>query len=112
MAFANDACSFRTLLSGIVSSIVLVLFIQITRRLLVPIIFRFIRKSKKKATRFASSRDVKREPRSVRFNSDVEMNSASEDELVSGTERSFKQKPTLSFIKHSLSNYWFQQRIQ
>ncbi|KAJ3859589.1 hypothetical protein EV359DRAFT_86233 [Lentinula novae-zelandiae] len=62
---------------------------------------RFIRKSKKKATRFASSRDVKREPRSVHFNSDVEMNSASEDELVSGTERSFKQKPALSFIKVS-----------
>ncbi|KAJ3884564.1 hypothetical protein GG344DRAFT_83844 [Lentinula edodes] len=64
---------------------------------------RFIRKSKKKATRFASSRDVKREPRSVRFDSDVEMNSASEDELVSETERSFKQKPTLSFIKNRRS---------
>ncbi|KAJ3884337.1 hypothetical protein GG344DRAFT_84182 [Lentinula edodes] len=35
---------------------------------------RFIRKSKKKATRFASSRDVKREPRSVCFDSDVEVN--------------------------------------
>ncbi|KAJ3911508.1 hypothetical protein F5877DRAFT_85874 [Lentinula edodes] len=64
---------------------------------------RFVKKSKKKTTRFASSRDVKREPRSVRFDSDVEMNSASEDELVSGTERSFKQKPTLSFIKNRRS---------
>ncbi|KAJ3884629.1 hypothetical protein GG344DRAFT_71181 [Lentinula edodes] len=64
---------------------------------------RFIRKSKKKTTRFASSCDVKREPRSVRFDSDVEMNSASEDELVSGTERSFKQKPALSFIKNRRS---------
>ncbi|KAJ3884536.1 hypothetical protein GG344DRAFT_83874 [Lentinula edodes] len=73
---------------------------------------RFIRKSKKKATRFAFSRDVKRESRSVCFDSDVEMNSASKDELVSGTERSFKQKPTLSFIKHSLSHHWFQQRFQ
>ncbi|KAJ3910925.1 hypothetical protein F5877DRAFT_86756 [Lentinula edodes] len=63
----------------------------------------FIRKSKKKATRFASSRDVKREPRSVRFDSDVEMNSASEDELVSATEHSFKQKPTLSFIENCRS---------
>ncbi|KAJ3897767.1 hypothetical protein F5879DRAFT_995563 [Lentinula edodes] len=62
-----------------------------------------IRKSKKKATRFASSRDVKHEPRSVHFDSDVEMNSASEDKLVSGTERSFKQKPTLSFIKNRRS---------
>ncbi|KAJ3846831.1 hypothetical protein EV368DRAFT_88461 [Lentinula lateritia] len=82
MAFANDARCFGTLSSGIVSSIVLVL------------------KSKKKATRFASSHDVKHELRSVCFNSDVKMNSASKDELVSGTERSFKQKPTLSFIKN------------
>ncbi|KAJ3911478.1 hypothetical protein F5877DRAFT_85916 [Lentinula edodes] len=65
--------------------------------------FRFTRKSKKKATRFASSRDIKREPRSVHFDSDDEMNSASEDRLVSGTERSFKQKPTLSFIKNCCS---------
>ncbi|KAJ3911210.1 hypothetical protein F5877DRAFT_86302 [Lentinula edodes] len=64
---------------------------------------RFVKKSKKKSTRFASSRDIKRELRSVRFDSDVEMNSASEDELVSGTERSFKQKPTLSFIKNRRS---------
>ncbi|KAJ3858691.1 hypothetical protein EV359DRAFT_87356 [Lentinula novae-zelandiae] len=64
---------------------------------------RFIRKSKKKATRSALSRDVKRELRSVHFDSDVEMNSASEDELVSGTERSFKQKPAVSFIKNRRS---------
>ncbi|KAJ3911119.1 hypothetical protein F5877DRAFT_86449 [Lentinula edodes] len=57
----------------------------------------------KKATRFASSHDIKCELRSVRFDSDVEMNSASEDELVSGTERSFKQKPALSFIKNRRS---------
>ncbi|KAJ3846132.1 hypothetical protein EV368DRAFT_89514 [Lentinula lateritia] len=63
----------------------------------------FIRKFKKKVTRSALSRDVKREIRSVRFDSDVEMNSASEDELVSGTERSFKQKPALSFIKNCCS---------
>ncbi|KAJ3851029.1 hypothetical protein EV368DRAFT_66090 [Lentinula lateritia] len=64
---------------------------------------RFINKSKKKATRFASSRDVKCELRSVRFNSDVEMNSASKDELMSGTEHSFKQKPALFFIKNCRS---------
>ncbi|KAJ3884657.1 hypothetical protein GG344DRAFT_83709 [Lentinula edodes] len=63
----------------------------------------FMKKPKKKTTRFASSRDVKRELRSVRFDSDVKMNSASEDELVSGTERSFKQKPALSFIKNRRS---------
>ncbi|KAJ3910830.1 hypothetical protein F5877DRAFT_86954 [Lentinula edodes] len=36
---------------------------------------RFVKKSKKKTTRFASSRDIKRELRSVRFDSDVEVNS-------------------------------------
>ncbi|KAJ3858862.1 hypothetical protein EV359DRAFT_87108 [Lentinula novae-zelandiae] len=35
---------------------------------------RFMKKSKKKTTRFASSRDVKHELRSVHFNSDVEVN--------------------------------------
>ncbi|KAJ3846896.1 hypothetical protein EV368DRAFT_88378 [Lentinula lateritia] len=64
---------------------------------------RFIRKSKKKVTRSALSHDVKRKLRSICFDSDVEMNSASEDELVSGTERSFKQKPALSFIKNRCS---------
>ncbi|KAJ3884334.1 hypothetical protein GG344DRAFT_84187 [Lentinula edodes] len=34
----------------------------------------FIRKAKKKATRFASSRDIKHEPRSVCFDSDAEVN--------------------------------------
>ncbi|KAJ3858942.1 hypothetical protein EV359DRAFT_87005 [Lentinula novae-zelandiae] len=62
-----------------------------------------IRKSKKKATRSALSCDVKCELRSVRFDSDVKMNSVSEDELVSGTECSFKQKPALSFIKNRRS---------
>ncbi|KAJ3850456.1 hypothetical protein EV368DRAFT_66588 [Lentinula lateritia] len=56
-------------------------------------------KSKKKATRSALSCDVKHELRSVHFDSDVKINSASEDELVSGTDHSFKQKPTFSFIK-------------
>ncbi|KAJ3884862.1 hypothetical protein GG344DRAFT_83412 [Lentinula edodes] len=64
---------------------------------------RFMKKSKKKMTRFASSRNVKQELRSIHFDSDVEINSASEDKLVSGTERSFKQKPTLSFIKNCRS---------
>ncbi|KAJ3861559.1 hypothetical protein EV359DRAFT_84202 [Lentinula novae-zelandiae] len=81
MAFANDARSFRTLSSGIVSSIMLEV----------------------QEEGYKSSRDVKRELRSVCFDSDVEMNSASEDELVSGTERSFKQKPALSFIKNRRS---------
>ncbi|KAJ3846139.1 hypothetical protein EV368DRAFT_89508 [Lentinula lateritia] len=62
---------------------------------------RIISKSKKKATKSALSCDVKRELRSVHFDSD--MNSASEDELVSGTEHSFKQKPALSFIKNCCS---------
>ncbi|KAJ3885262.1 hypothetical protein GG344DRAFT_82923 [Lentinula edodes] len=63
----------------------------------------FMRKSKKKVTRSASSCDVKCELRSVRFDSDVEMDSAYEDELVSGTECSFKQRPALSFIKNHRS---------
>ncbi|KAJ3848670.1 hypothetical protein EV368DRAFT_86359 [Lentinula lateritia] len=63
----------------------------------------FIRRSKKKVNRSALSRDVKHELRSVRFNSDVKMNSAFKDELVSGTECSFKQKPALSFIKNRRS---------
>ncbi|KAJ3911032.1 hypothetical protein F5877DRAFT_86591 [Lentinula edodes] len=52
------------------------------------------------STRSENSRFIRK---SVHFDSDVEMNSASEDELVSGTERSFKQKPTLSFIKNRRS---------
>ncbi|KAJ3847555.1 hypothetical protein EV368DRAFT_69010, partial [Lentinula lateritia] len=62
-----------------------------------------IRKSKKKVTRSALSHAIKHELKSVHFDSDVEMNSASKDKLVSETECSFKQKPALSFIKNRRS---------